>query len=83
MMGQFSKFVPRGATALATSDSFNVENELTMATVAFLNPDGSRTVVIYNGYAQNGTATVEFASGENWTGEIYQKSVTTWVLPAA
>lgn len=83
MMGQFSKFVARGAIALSTSDSFNVENESTMATAAFLNPDGSRTVVIYNGYSENGTASVEFASGESWTGQIYQKSVTTWVLPPA
>ncbi|KAJ5620399.1 beta-1-6-glucanase [Penicillium lagena] len=83
MMGQFSKFVPRGAIALSTSASFDVEIEEKIATAAFLNPDHSRTVVIYNGFPQDGNATVNFASGESWTGQVYQKSVVTWTLPPA
>lgn len=83
MMGQFSKFVPRGAIALATTGSYDTGNELKLEMAAFLNPDQSRTVVIQNGFAKNGTASVKFATGDTWTGAVYQQSVTTWVLPAA
>lgn len=83
MMGQFSKFVPRGAIGLSTTGSFVVKNEQKLEMAAFLNPDRSRTVVIQNGFPYSSNATVTFASGESWTGQIHRKSVTTWVLPPA
>ena len=41
-LGQFSKFVSRGATVLGGSDGGSLAN------VAFANPDGSTVVIIYN-----------------------------------
>ncbi|CAL5870923.1 uncharacterized protein PFLUO_LOCUS5165 [Penicillium psychrofluorescens] len=81
VMGQFSKFVPRGAIALSTSASFDIEVEQKIATAVFLKPDHSRTVIIYNGFPQHGNDTVDFTSGESWTGQVYRESMMTWVLP--
>ncbi|KAL1966116.1 hypothetical protein VTN77DRAFT_4864 [Rasamsonia byssochlamydoides] len=80
-MGQFSRFVPRGAIALNTTGSWDYGNGQKLEVAAFLNPDNSRTLVIENGFGNPVYVTVTFNSGETWSGPLYTESVTTWVLP--
>lgn len=51
--------------------------------VTALNTDGSRTVVLYNGFGNVVYLTLTFATGDVWSGPLYAQSVTTWLLPAA
>lgn len=78
MMAQFSKFMPPGAIVLSGTGSSGG-----MQSVASLNPDGSRTVVIENTFNNDVYVTVSTNSGQQWSGNIPSQSVTTWVLPAA
>jgi len=51
--------------------------------VASLNPDGSRTVVIENKFGNDVYATLTTKSGETWSGWTRTNSVVSWVLPPA
>jgi len=79
--GQFSKFIQRGSTALATTGSYDFNPGNGVQTIAFLNADKSRTIVIYNGFGNDVYVTIAFKSGETWSGPLYYYSLTTWVLP--
>lgn len=82
MMGQFSKFMPRGATVLEGSGSFtNATSGLGVESVASLNPDGTRSVVIENKFNSTVHVTLSTKSGETWSGPVEMESVTTWILP--
>jgi O-glycosyl hydrolase len=81
MIGQFSKFVPRGSIALSTTGSYDDGNGEKLEVAAFLTPDNLRTVVIQNNFGNDMYAIVTFDSGETWSGPLHQESVTTWVLP--
>ena len=81
MMGQFSRYIPVGATVLSSDDGGsgggNVESVVT------LNPDGTRTVVIVN-KGGDVTASASFQTGgDSWTGDVPGQSVVSWVLPAS
>lgn len=80
--GQFSKFIQRGSTALATTGSYDFNPGSGIQVVAFLNADKTRTLVIYNGFGNNVYVTVAFKGGETWSGPLYFYSVTTWLLPS-
>lgn len=84
MMGQFSKFMPRGGKAVGGSGSHLYPDGSGMESVATLNPDGTRTVVIQNKFDHDIWVEVKTESDkQTWNGQVYKKSVTTWVLPKA
>lgn len=83
MMAQFSKFIPVGATILSGNGSYTYSNGGGVQSVASLNPDGSRSVVIENLFDNDIYLTLTTDSGEEWSGDIPSESVTTWVLPAS
>jgi glucan endo-1,6-beta-glucosidase len=80
IMAQFSKFMPTGAKVLSGTGSFDFSNG-GIQSVASLNPDGTRTVVIENTFENDIYLTLTSSSGQEWSGNIPTKSVTTWVLP--
>lgn len=82
MMAQFSKFMPSGATVLSGSGSYTYSDGTGLQSVATLNPDGTRTVVMTNKFSNDIYVTVTLESGAEWSGRVYENSVVTWVLPA-
>ena len=83
MMAQFSKFMPKGAIVLDGSGSYTYSGGAGIQSVATLNPDSTRTVVIENTFGNDVYVTLTTSSGETWSGLIFANSVVTWVLPAA
>lgn len=83
LVGQFSRFVPSGSINLATTGSHDYGGGSKFEATAFVESDGSRTVVIQNNFGNPVYLTVTFASGDEWSGEVYTESVTTWQLPPA
>lgn len=81
MIGQFSRFIPKGARILAGTGSWSYSDDTGLQSVASLNPDGSKTVVILNKFSNDIYVTVTFKSGAKWSGRVYKKSVVTWILP--
>jgi O-glycosyl hydrolase len=82
MMAQFSKFMPRGAIVLAGSGSYRYPDSTGFQSVASLNPDGTRTIVMENLFNNDIYVTVSMKSGNIWSGRVYAKSVTTWIVPS-
>ena len=83
MMAQFSKFMPKGAKVLSGTGSYSFADGSGIESVASLNPDGSRTVVIENKFGNDVYATLTTKSGETWSGWTRTNSVVSWVLPPA
>lgn len=83
MMAQFSKFMPKGATVLNGTGSYTYSDGTGIESVATLNPDGTRTVVMTSKMSSDYHVTVKTGSGETWSGRVLANSVVTWVLPAA
>jgi glucan endo-1,6-beta-glucosidase len=81
MMAQYSKFIPQGATVLNGSGSYTYDGGSGIQSVASLNPDGTRTVVIENTFGNDIYLMLDTTSGEEWSGNIYPNSVVTWILP--
>jgi glucan endo-1,6-beta-glucosidase len=81
MMAQFSKFMPRGATVLASTQNAAYADGTGIQMTGSLNPDGTRTVVIENKFKNNIYVTVQMASGDSWSGDVYVNSTVTWLLP--
>ncbi|OIW33048.1 putative beta-1,6-glucanase Neg1 [Coniochaeta ligniaria NRRL 30616] len=81
MMGQFSKFMPQGATVLEGTGSYTYSSGGGVESVASLNPDGTRSVVIENKFGNPIYITLTTKGGETWSGLVEAESVTTWVLP--
>lgn len=82
MMAQFSKFIPKGAVVLSGTGSWTYSDQTGIESVATLNPDRTRTVVIENKFPKDYYVTLKTNSGETWSGLTHANSVTTWVLPA-
>ncbi|CAG8183580.1 unnamed protein product [Penicillium nalgiovense] len=82
MMAQFSKSMPPGAIVLSGTGSYTYSNG-GVQSVASLNPDGTRPVVVENTFSNNIYITLSTKSGQEWSGDFPSQSVTTWVLPAA
>lgn len=83
MLAQYSAFIPSGATILNTTGSYTYEDGSGIESIASLNPDGSRTVVIQNTFDNDIYLTLNTTSGEQWSGSIPTESAVTWVLPEA
>jgi O-glycosyl hydrolase len=81
MMAQFSKYIPKGATVLSGTGSAE-DGDGGIQSVASLNPDGTRTVVILNTYDNDVYVSLTTSSGQEWSGNVPTESVVTWVLPA-
>jgi glucosylceramidase len=81
-MAQFSKFMPPGATVLSGTGSYTYSGGGGIQSVASLNPDGTRTVVIENTFSNDIYIHLTTNSGQEWSGNVPTESVTTWVLPA-
>ncbi|KAL7919605.1 glycoside hydrolase family 30 protein [Trichoderma austrokoningii] len=82
MMAQYSKFMPVGATVLSGTGSYTYSGSGGIQSVASLNPDGTRTVVIENTFGNDIYIHLTTQSGQEWSGNVPTESVTTWVLPA-
>ncbi|KAI8628386.1 glycoside hydrolase family 30 protein [Xylariaceae sp. FL1651] len=80
-LAQYSRFIPRGAVVLAGSGSYSYDGYAGIQSVASLNPDGSRTVVVENTFGNDVYVTVTMKSGQVWSGNALANSVTTWILP--
>lgn len=83
MIAQFSKFMPKGAIVLSGTGSYTYSNGGGVQSVASLNPDGTRTVVIENTFSNDVYVTLTTGTWQTWSGNVPSQSVTTWVLPAA
>ncbi|KAI1497953.1 putative beta-1,6-glucanase Neg1 [Biscogniauxia marginata] len=81
MLAQYSKFIPKGATILSGTGSYSYDGYQGIQSVASLNPDGTRTVVIENTFGNDVYVTVDAKSGEQWSGNVPAESVVTWILP--
>ena len=81
MLGQYSKFIPKGATVLNGSGSYTYDGGAGIQSVASANPDGTRTVVIENTFGNDVYVTLNTQSGEKWSGNVIANGVVTWVLP--
>lgn len=81
MLAQYSKFMPPGATVLSGTGSYQWDDQTGIQSVASLNPDGTRSVVIQSTMNADVYLTLDTASGEQWSGNIPSNTVVTWVLP--
>jgi len=80
-LGQFSRFVHRGAHAINVTAGEHVYPDGTGVEVnAFINPNGKRIVVIRNMINAPLIVEVNFASGDAYVGEIKKRSVASWIL---
>ena len=82
MMGQFSRFMPKGATILSTTGSHDYGNGSKVEATASRNPDNTRTLVVHSTFNESLYLTLTTKSGQTWSGPLYPESVTTWLLPA-
>lgn len=84
MLGQFSKYMVKGGTVVNGNGSYIFPDNTGLESVASVNPDGTRTVVIQNRYSHDIFAQVATESeGQTWNARVPASSVTTWILPAA
>lgn len=81
MMAQFSKYMPPGAKVLPVSGGGTNSNGQSVQSVASVNPDGTRTVVVLSTVTNSLYLTLNTTSGQTWTGTVPGQSVVTWVLP--
>lgn len=83
MMGQYSKFMPKGARVVDGTGSYIFDDGSGMLSVATVNPDNTRTVVIQNRYDHDMFVQVSTErEGSSWNARVPGSSTTTWVLPA-
>ena len=88
-LGQFSRFVRKGAVVLNGSSSSSSSSAAPLAsppllqTTHYINPGGSRIVVFSHKSPIASLAQIDFASGDSWWGTLPARSVVTWVLPPA
>lgn len=82
LLGQFSKFVRRGAVALSTTGSYDFGGGAKFEAQAFLNPDGSKVVVIENTFGSDHLhLSISFKNGaRTYHGKVLGGAVTTWVI---
>lgn len=84
MIGQYSRYIPRNAVVHVVTGSYSWPDDTGVESVATVNPDGTRTVVIENKLKNDVHITLHTAkSSQVWSGKVSAKSVTTWLLPPA
>lgn len=81
MLAQYSKFIPKGAVILSGEGSYSYDDGTGIQSVASVNPDGSRTVVIESQLTSDVTVILDTSSGETWSGSVPANTVVTWILP--
>ncbi|KAL7941315.1 glycoside hydrolase family 30 protein [Trichoderma barbatum] len=82
MMGQFSRYIPKGAVVVDGTGSWLFNANEGMESVSTINPDGTRTVVIQNRYNHDIWVQVKTESeSQSWNARVPGESVTTWLLP--
>mmetsp|Transcript_32227 Transcript_32227/g.106472 ORF Transcript_32227/g.106472 Transcript_32227/m.106472 type:complete len:650 (-) Transcript_32227:151-2100(-) len=79
-LGQFSKFVSKGARYLTGTGSYYWPDGTGVQTTSFRNTDGSRVAVIVNKLNKSLKIEMSFRSGDIWHAEIPGRSVTTWII---
>ncbi|KAF7561331.1 hypothetical protein G7046_g2812 [Stylonectria norvegica] len=84
MIGQFSRYIPKGAVVVDGTGSWLYDDGTGVESVSTINPDGTRTVVVQNRYTHDMFVRVKTESeGSTWNSKVPASSVTTWVLPKA
>ena len=86
MIGQFSRFIRRGAVNynVIHGNAGSALMETQFYTMAAKNPDGSWAVVLMNNYGTDQTVALQFTDSSHvWQGTIPNATVVTWLLPAA
>ncbi len=86
MIGQFSRFVRRGATNYPVVQG-NEGNALTsnqLYIMAVQNPDKSWAVIFMNNLVSDQEVVLSFTGngGQYWQGTVPKTTVTTWLLPS-
>ncbi|KOS20233.1 Endo-1 [Escovopsis weberi] len=76
MVAQFSRFMTPGGTVLGGTGSRDFSDG-GIQSVASLNPDGSKTVVIQNTFGNDVFVSVFLKSDQEWSGNVPASSVTT------
>jgi len=79
-MGQYSKFVKRGAVVLTTTGTYDWPDGTGVDAVTFRNPDGQRVVVMQNKIKNSLHIQIHFKN-DSWIGLVPARSVVTWILP--
>ncbi|GMI43122.1 hypothetical protein TeGR_g1029 [Tetraparma gracilis] len=79
-LGQFSKFVQKGAGYLPVDGGYVWADGTGMEAVGFRNLDGGLVVVVLNMFDNDVQVTLDLAGGEPVVGDVKANSVTTWVL---
>ncbi|KLU81086.1 endo-1,6-beta-D-glucanase [Magnaporthiopsis poae ATCC 64411] len=83
MLGQYSRYIPGGAVILRDNGSATEGAQASgIESVASMNPDGTRAVVVENRFSHRMRVVLSTQSGELWTGDVTPQSVTTWLLPS-
>lgn len=86
MMGQFSRFIRKGAVNYRILEGLSggpTDWDSQFWAIAVRNPDHGWAVVFLNSSPSTEHVKLEFtASGLAWTGDIPGQSVVTWLLPA-
>lgn len=81
MMAQFSRYMPRGSIVVPVAGGGSNSNG-SVESIATVNPNGSRTVVMLSKFTNSVFVQLNTTSGTVWSGSLPGQSVTTWVLPA-
>lgn len=81
MMGQYSKFMAKGGRVVDGTGSYIFDDGTGLLSVASVNPDNTRTVVIQNRYDKDIFVQVGTERDGSWNGRVPGSSTTTWVLP--
>ncbi len=80
VLGQYSKFIPRGAYALKSTGSFDFGGGTKVNGNAFFAADGSRVFVVQSTLTNPVRVQVTFG-GDVWNSDVPANSVTTWTIP--
>ncbi|KAF2154519.1 glycoside hydrolase family 30 protein [Myriangium duriaei CBS 260.36] len=83
MLAQYSKFIPAGAKVLSGTGSYTYGDSTGIQSVATINPDGTKTVVIQSTLNSDVEIALECTSGAYWVGKVPQNTVVTWILPSS
>ena len=84
MVGQFSRFIRRGAINYAVEQGIqgSVLTPTQFYVIAAKNPDGSWAVVFMNNAGEDKDVALRIGDDAIWEGVVANATVTTWVLPA-
>ncbi|KAJ5111506.1 Endo-1-6-beta-D-glucanase neg1 [Penicillium argentinense] len=83
MIAQFSKFMPPGAIVLSGTGSYTYSNGGGIQSIASLNPDGTRSVVIENTFGNDIYLSLSTNSGEEWSGTFLPSRLLHACFPQA